>query len=90
VAPAGQANARLIIPPRSILGSALSAYSIVKAVRLAGTYSDRRGGLPWDHHYWGSEVLSAAKIIAHHKFVLNDFGAGDHVIKLKPTDQIVL
>jgi nicotinamidase-related amidase len=35
-------------------------------------------------------VLSAANIIAHHNFVLDDFGAGDHVIKAKPTDEIVL
>jgi nicotinamidase-related amidase len=34
-------------------------------------------------------VLTAENIIAHHNFVLDDFGAGDHVIKAKPTDQIV-
>jgi len=34
-------------------------------------------------------VLTAANIIAHHNFVLDDFGAGDHVIKVKPADQIV-
>ena len=34
-------------------------------------------------------VLTAANIIAHHNFVLDDFGAGDHVIKAKPADQIV-
>ena len=34
-------------------------------------------------------VLTAANIIAHHNFVLDDFGAGDHVIKAKPTDKIV-
>jgi nicotinamidase-related amidase len=34
-------------------------------------------------------VLTAANIIAHHNLVLNDFGAGDHVIKAKPTDEIV-
>jgi nicotinamidase-related amidase len=34
-------------------------------------------------------VLSAANIIAHHNFVLDDFGAGDHVITAKATDQIV-
>jgi nicotinamidase-related amidase len=33
-------------------------------------------------------VLTAANIIAHHNFVLDDFGAGDHVIKAKPADQI--
>jgi hypothetical protein len=27
-----------------------------------------------------SEVLTAAEIIAHHNFVLDDFGAGDHVV----------
>ena len=34
-------------------------------------------------------VLTAANIIAHHNFVLDDSGAGDHVLKVKPTDQIV-
>ncbi len=34
-------------------------------------------------------VLTAANIIAHHNFVLNDFGAGDHLITAKPADQIV-
>jgi nicotinamidase-related amidase len=34
-------------------------------------------------------VLTAANIIAHHNFVLDDFGAGDHAIKAKPTDDIV-
>ena len=34
-------------------------------------------------------VLTAANIIAHHNFVLNDFGAGDHVITPKITDEIV-
>ena len=34
-------------------------------------------------------VLTAANIIRHHNFVLDDFGAGDHVIKAKPTDEIV-
>lgn len=34
-------------------------------------------------------VLSAANIIAHHNFVLDDFGAGDHVITVKPADQIM-
>ena len=34
-------------------------------------------------------VLTASNIIAHHNFVLDDFGAGDHVITVKPTDQII-
>ena len=33
-------------------------------------------------------VLTAANIIAHHNFVLDDFGAGDHVITVKPADQL--
>jgi hypothetical protein len=28
-------------------------------------------------------------IIAHHNFVLDDFGAGEHVVRVKPTDEIV-
>jgi nicotinamidase-related amidase len=34
-------------------------------------------------------VLTAVKIIAHHNFVLDGFGAGDHVVKTIPTAQIV-
>jgi nicotinamidase-related amidase len=34
-------------------------------------------------------VLTAANIIAHHNFVLDDFGAGDHVITVKPADQLM-
>jgi nicotinamidase-related amidase len=34
-------------------------------------------------------VLTAANIIAHHNFVLDDFGAGDHVITVKPADEII-
>jgi nicotinamidase-related amidase len=34
-------------------------------------------------------VLTAANIIAHHNFVLDDFGAGDHLITVKPADQII-
>ena len=34
-------------------------------------------------------ILTAANIIAHHNFVLDGFGAGDHVIKAKRTDLIV-
>jgi nicotinamidase-related amidase len=34
-------------------------------------------------------VLTAANIIAHHNFVLDDFGAGDHVITTKPTNEVV-
>ena len=36
-----------------------------------------------------TKVLPAASIIAHHNFVLDDFGAGDHVVRVKPTDEIV-
>jgi nicotinamidase-related amidase len=36
-----------------------------------------------------NEVLSAANIIAHHNFVLDDFGAGAHLIRAKPTAEIV-
>lgn len=36
-----------------------------------------------------NEVLTAANIIAHHNFVLDGFGAGDHVVRVKPTDEIV-
>ena len=34
-------------------------------------------------------VLTAANIIAHHNFVLDDFGAGDHMVRVKPADEII-
>jgi nicotinamidase-related amidase len=34
-------------------------------------------------------VLTAANIIAHHNFVLHSFGAGDHLIRVEATDEIV-
>jgi nicotinamidase-related amidase len=34
-------------------------------------------------------VLTAADIIAHHNFVLHDFGAGDHLVRVTATDEIV-
>jgi nicotinamidase-related amidase len=36
-----------------------------------------------------NQVLTAASIIAHHNFVLDDFGAGDHVVRVSTTDEIV-
>lgn len=36
-----------------------------------------------------NKVLTAADIIAHHNFVLDDFGAGEHVVRVKPTSGIV-
>jgi len=36
-----------------------------------------------------NEVLTAANIIAHHNFVLNDFGAGDHVVRVRTADEMV-
>jgi nicotinamidase-related amidase len=36
-----------------------------------------------------NEVLTAANIIAHHNFVLDGFGAGGHMVRVKPADEIV-
>ena len=35
-----------------------------------------------------NKVLTATNIIAHHNFVLDGFGAGGHVVRVRPTDQI--
>jgi len=37
-----------------------------------------------------NEVLTAANIIAHHNFVLDGFSAGDHVVRVRPADEIAL
>jgi nicotinamidase-related amidase len=34
-------------------------------------------------------VLTAANIIAHHNYVLNDFGAGNHAVRVRPACEIV-
>jgi nicotinamidase-related amidase len=36
-----------------------------------------------------NQVLTAPNIIARHNFVLADFGAGDHIVRVEPTDEIV-
>jgi hypothetical protein len=33
-------------------------------------------------------VLTTANIIAHHNFALDGFAAGEHVVRVKPTDEI--
>jgi nicotinamidase-related amidase len=35
-----------------------------------------------------NQVLTAASIIAHHNFVLDDFGPSDHVVRVRTTDEI--
>lgn len=36
-----------------------------------------------------TDILSAAQIIAHHNLVLDDFGAGEHVITVKQVAEII-
>jgi nicotinamidase-related amidase len=46
--------------------------------------------LAGDAHFTrDNEVLTAKNIIAHHNFVLDGFGAGDHLVRVKPADEIV-
>jgi nicotinamidase-related amidase len=46
--------------------------------------------LAGDAHFTrDNEVLTASKIIAHHNFVLDGFGVGDHTVRVKPADEIV-
>jgi len=37
-----------------------------------------------------TDILSASQIVAHHNFVLNQFAAGAHMIRVKPASEIVL
>ena len=36
-----------------------------------------------------NQVLTAAGLSSHPNFVLDDFGAGDHVVRVRTTDEIV-
>jgi nicotinamidase-related amidase len=74
---------------RLIIGGGMTEYCV-------GTTCRRATSLGYDvmlardgHLTRDNGVLTAANIIAHHNFVLDDFGAGDHVITVKPADQII-
>ena len=46
--------------------------------------------LAGDAHFTrDNEVLTAAKIIAHHNFVLDGFGVTNHTVRVKSADEIV-
>lgn len=72
-----------------LIAGAMTEYCVDTTCRRA-TSLGYNVTLASDAHLTGDNgVLAAANIIAHHNFVLDGFGAGDHVIKAKPTDQIV-
>jgi nicotinamidase-related amidase len=74
---------------RLIIGGGMTEYCVDTTCRRA-TSLGYDVMLARDAHLTrDNEVLTAANIIAHHNFVLDDFGAGDHVIKVKPADQIL-
>lgn len=74
---------------RLIIGGGMTEYCVDTTCRRA-TSLGYDVTLSRDAHLTRDNgVLTAANIIAHHNFVLDDFGAGDHVIKAKPTDEIV-
>ena len=74
---------------RLLIAGGMTEYCVDTTCRRA-TSLGYNVTLASDAHLTGDNgVLTAANIIAHHNFVLDGFGAGDHVIKAKPTDQIV-
>jgi nicotinamidase-related amidase len=74
---------------RLIIGGGMTEYCVDTTCRRA-TSLGYDVMLARDAHLTRDNgVLTAANIIAHHNFVLDDFGAGDHVITVKPADQII-
>ena len=74
---------------RLIVAGAMTEYCVDTTCRRA-TSLGYDVTLACDAHLTrDNEVLTAANIIAHHNFVLNDFGAGEHVVRVRPTDEIV-
>jgi nicotinamidase-related amidase len=74
---------------RLIIGGGMTEYCVDTTCRRATSlgYDITLAG---DAHLTrGNGVLTAANIIAHHNLVLDDFGAGDHLITVKPADQII-
>ena len=74
---------------RLIIGGGMTEYCVDTTCRRA-TSLGYDVMLASDAHLTrDNKVLTAANIIAHHNFVLDDFGAGDHVVRVRPTDEIV-
>jgi nicotinamidase-related amidase len=74
---------------RLIIGGGMTEYCVDTTCRRA-TSLGYDVMLARDAHLTRDNgVLTAANIIAHHNFVLDDFGAGDHLITVKPADQII-
>jgi nicotinamidase-related amidase len=74
---------------RLIVAGAMTEYCVDTTCRRA-TSLGYDVTLAGDAHLTrDNEVFTAANIIAHHNLVLNHFGAGGHVVRVKPTDEIV-
>ena len=72
-----------------VVAGAMTQYCVDTACRRAVSlgYDVTLAG---DAHTTGdNEILKAAQIIAHHNALLDGFGAGDHVITVKPSREIV-
>jgi len=72
-----------------IIAGAMTEYCVDTTCRRATSLGYNVTLVGDAHLTRDTEALTAAKIIAHHNFVLDDFSAGDHAIRVKPTDQIV-
>jgi nicotinamidase-related amidase len=73
---------------RLIIAGAMTEYCVDTTCRRATSLGYDVTLVGDAHLTKDTEVLTAVKIIAHHNFVLDDFGAGDHVVRVKPADQI--
>jgi len=74
---------------RLIIGGGMTEYCVDTTCRRA-TSLGYDVTLAGDAHLTRDNgVLTAANIIAHHNLVLDDFGAGDHIITAKATDEVV-
>ena len=72
-----------------IIAGGMTEYCVDTTCRRAASvgYNVTLAG---DAHFTrDNEVLTAASIIAHHNFVLDGFGAGDHTVRVKPADEII-
>lgn len=74
---------------RLIVAGAMTEYCVDTTCRRA-TSLGYDVTLAGDAHLTrDNKVLTATSIIAHHNLVLDDFGAGEHVIRVKASGEIV-
>jgi nicotinamidase-related amidase len=73
-----------------VITGAMSEYCVDTTCRRATSLGYDVTLVSDAHTTWNNDLLSAAQIISHHNTLLDGFGAGDHVISVKASENVEL